>query len=98
MTPADRRRLEALAAKARRRGLAPAPRPPRRLAWGERVRLAMTGLGRLWASRRPWARLELEAARQAERDGRRRLLAAWWGAWDQVGPQRSTLGPGGPRG
>ena len=91
MTPAERRRLLELHAKANRRrhrleltGLVP-------LAWPERLRLAWTGLARLWASRRPWRRLELETARQAERDGRRRLLAAWWGSWGRVGPQRSTL-------
>lgn len=96
MTPAERQRLERLAERARRRrGELPRARP---LPWRERVRLAWSGLARLWASRRPWARRELERARLVEVDGRRRLWAAWWGSWERVGPQRATLRRGGPRG
>jgi hypothetical protein len=89
MNAAERRRLAELQAKASRRRAELAR--ARRLELAERVRLALTGLARLWASRRLWRRLELEAARQAERDGRRRLQAAWWGTWARVGPQPSTL-------
>lgn len=89
MTSPERQRLERLAAKARRRREAPPAAP--RLEPGERARLAWTGLARLWVSRRPWRRLELERARLVELDGRRRLQAAWRGSWATVPPQAATL-------
>lgn len=84
-----RQPLERLAERGRRRRGMP-PRAPR-LELGERVRLARLGLAHLWASRRPWDRLELGHARSLESAGRRQLLAAWLGSWDQVGPQAATL-------